>query len=357
MMRSAGIVGAGIQGRLLAWRLALNGWRVTLFDKNKRSGKGSCSYAAGGMLAPVAECLTQDHLIYELGYEGIAYWQAILSQLSQPVFFQRQGTLMLAHSEDYVSLLQMSHRLQKKVDSHQVQILNSESLHAIEPDLNFKQACFLTNEAQIDARNLLNALAHELKIQKVACHFDTAVSCISSNTIVANDRRFSFDWIFDCRGAEACSYFSDLRCVRGELIYLHAPQVQIKRVIRLLHPRYPIYIIPRPNHHYLVGATEIESADDSPLSVRSALELLSAAYSVHSGFGEARILESVTALRPAFSNNLPQIHYELGLIRINGLYRHGFLIAPILAQEAIRLCEQGPRACVYLNLIQEDSRV
>ena len=89
----------------------------------------------------------------------------------------------------------------------------------------------------------------------------------------------------------------------------------------------------------MIGATEIESEDDSPMSVRSALELLSAAYTVHSGFAEARILESGAQCRPSFKNNLPKImlHKDHRFIHVNGLYRHGFLIAPAIVDRLLNI--------------------
>jgi glycine oxidase len=103
----------------------------------------------------------------------------------------------------------------------------------------------------------------------------------------------------------------------------------------MLHPRYKIYIVPRPNNRYIIGATEIESEDKSPMSVRSSLELLSAVYSVHSGFAEARVVKSVTNCRPTLKDNLPSIEYHDKLTRINGLYRHGYLLAPAIVEEAL----------------------
>ena len=80
------------------------------------------------------------------------------------------------------------------------------------------------------------------------------------------------------------------------MIRLHAPEVSLRRPVRLMHPRYPLYIAPKPDHVFVIGATEIESEDTSPASVRSTLELLSAAYSLHSGFGLHA--QQVPRLRP-----------------------------------------------------------
>jgi glycine oxidase len=74
------------------------------------------------------------------------------------------------------------------------------------------------------------------------------------------------------------------------------------------------------------------------MSVRSALELLSAAYSVDSGFAEARIVELVTRSRPTLPDNLPSVRW-LGerTLQINGLYRHGYLIAPAVLDVVMEL--------------------
>jgi glycine oxidase len=133
-----------------------------------------------------------------------------------------------------------------------------------------------------------------------------------------------------------------LRGVRGEVIRVHAPEVSLSRPTRLVHPRYPIYIAPKPEHLFVIGATEIESDDMSNASVRSTLELLSAAYSVHSGFAEARIVEIAAQCRPTLPDNLPAVRLPApGVMQINGLYRHGFMIAPALLDIALELLATG----------------
>jgi glycine oxidase len=119
--------------------------------------------------------------------------------------------------------------------------------------------------------------------------------------------------------------------------------VTLTRPVRLVHPRYPIYIAPKPDHVFVVGATEIETDDLSPASVRSTLELLSAAYSVHPGFGEARLLEVGVQARPTLPDNLPALrHLGLRTLQVNGLYRHGFLIAPALLDATLALLHGEP---------------
>jgi glycine oxidase len=98
-----------------------------------------------------------------------------------------------------------------------------------------------------------------------------------------------------------------------------------------MHPRYPLYIVPRAGNRFLIGASAIESNDLSPISVRTMLELLSAAYAVHTGFLEARITGTYVQCRPGLPDNLPTLTHAEGISRVNGLFRHGFLIAPAIA--------------------------
>ncbi|WP_370661100.1 FAD-dependent oxidoreductase [Psychrosphaera algicola] len=131
-----------------------------------------------------------------------------------------------------------------------------------------------------------------------------------------------------------------MRGVRGEVVRVRAPEVTLTRPIRLMHPRYPLYIVPKSDDQYVIGATEIESEDNKAPSVRSTLELLSAAYSIHKGFAEAEVIEIQTGLRPTLLDNEPSIIIKSKHIQINGLYRHGYLLTPCLVDQTLRLLEE-----------------
>jgi glycine oxidase len=100
-----------------------------------------------------------------------------------------------------------------------------------------------------------------------------------------------------------------------------------------------VYIVPRAGDRVLVGASEIESEDRSPISLRSTVELLAAAHSVLPGLAEARVVHTETNLRPALPDNLPVLATEPGLTQVNGLFRHGWLIAPALVEQALHSLE------------------
>ena len=146
--------------------------------------------------------------------------------------------------------------------------------------------------------------------------------------------------MIDCRGLSARDEQPELRGVKGEMIIVETGEVELSRPVRLIHPRWPLYVIPRGDNRFMLGATSIE-AEDTGVSVRSALELLGAAYAVHPAFAEARIVEFGSGLRPAFPDNLPRITIGRNRIAVNGLYRHGFLLAPALAELTLAYVQRG----------------
>jgi glycine oxidase len=323
------VVGAGICGSVLAYECIKRDFDVTVYEQDTL--KQSCSYTAAGMLAPMAELESADDNIYQLGLRSLKLWPHIIDELSRlnySVFYRDSGTLVLAHSQDMGSFEQFQSMLKRKLNDvgSYGSMVNANEL---EPEIsNFKSVLHLKNEAQVDSHQVLKAL-HDVVANQGHFKYER-VDSLQPNKVNGE----AFDWVFDCRGLAAKSDVN-LYGVRGERILLHAPEVNIHHMIRLMHPKYRLYIVPREDHHYVIGATEIESSDDGPISVRSALELLSAVYSVHKGFAEARIVNMSTGVRPTSLDHQPIIDEQDGLTRINGLYRHGYLLTPALVEKAL----------------------
>ena len=337
------IVGGGIMGRLLSLHCAEKKYHVSLFDKNDEEGRGTCSYAAAGMLAPYAELEKAEEEVFTLGISSFALWPKILQKWGKNVFYQKKGTIVIAHSQEQKELEHLASKMKKyQAIAHSfIQPLSGSDIQNIEPHLpkKFQKGLFLSEEAHLDVRSLLRTLKDELSsFENVNLHFHTLVSEIKSGKILLESEWIDFDLVFDCRGLGAQDDLKDLRGVRGEIMRIKSEEVSLSRPVRLLHPRYPLYIVPLENHEYILGATLIESESTKNISVQSVLELLSAAYSIHTGFAEAEVLEFTAQLRPGFSDNVPKIIQEdEKLIRINGLYRHGFLSSPALCERAMAL--------------------
>ncbi len=338
------ILGAGLMGRLLAVELARKGHAVEVFEAQGPDAQGAAARIAAAMLAPLAESAVTEPGVVRMGHYALPRWQEVIGRLSQPVFFQQNGTLVLWHRLDAGEASRFQHKLQQTQKAvpelPALQALNGPQVDALEPSVasRFAHGMYLPGEGQLDNRQLLSALETAMRELGVKVHWNTPRSTDDFTPGSVGQP----DLVLDCRGLGAKPRWNTLRGVRGEVVRLHAPEVTLERPTRLLHPRYPIYMAPKENHVFVIGATEIESEDMSPPSVRSTLELLSAAYAVHSGFAEARILEIATQCRPTLPDNLPAVRSVAGnVLEVNGLYRHGFMIAPALLDVVMELLESG----------------
>ncbi|WP_284619200.1 FAD-dependent oxidoreductase [Aquabacterium humicola] len=336
-----GIAGAGLLGRLLAWRLAQAGHAVEVFDPApdaalRRDGRGAAAFTAAGMLSPLAESAVGGARIAELGWRSIDRWRTIAAALpGGPAAFMREhGSLLVAHRGDAGSAQRLLARIVSVPGRPLPRPLEADRFTALEPALTRGLLAWeLPGEAQVLPAPLLGALHDDAP--RVGWHWGRAVEAVEPQALRLCDgecRRV--DLAIDVRGLGARPPVP-LRGVRGELVWLHAPGVVLQRPVRLVHPRHPMYLVPRPDDVIVLGATEIDSEDRSPVSLRSAVELMAAAHSVCPELAEARIVHLETNLRPALPDNAPLVQHEPGLLRVNGLYRHGWLIAPALVDEAL----------------------
>jgi glycine oxidase len=338
------VLGAGLMGRLLATTLAQQGHHVQVFEAAGPEADGAAARVAAAMLAPLAESAVTEPGVVRMGQYALTRWPQIIASLPSPVFFEQQGTLIVWHRQDATDASRLRGLLEKTQTLiptlPALQPLDSAGIASADPALahRFHQGLLLPGEGQLDNRQLLAALAQALHAQDVQVHWHTAREINDFQPGTPGQP----DWVIDCRGLGARRHWSALRGVRGEVVRIHAPEVTLARPTRLVHPRYPIYIAPKEDHLFVIGATEIESDDMSPASVRSALELLSAAYTVHSGFAEGRIVEIATQCRPTLPDNLPAIRLlQPRVMEVNGLYRHGFMIAPAMLDVVLELLQTG----------------
>jgi glycine oxidase len=305
------VKGAGVAGLTAAFEFAARGAAVTVAEIGAGLG-GNASWFAGGMLAPWCERENAEQLVLDLGRDAADWWEAVL-----PGQVTRAGTLVVAAPRDAGEL----DRFASRTSSHLW--IDDEEIARLEPDLagRFRRGLFFPDEAHIDPRQAMAALHDKLVTMGVAFNFATDARSLSG-----------FDREIDCMGIAADD--ERLRGVRGEMLILHTPDISLTRPVRLQHPRFPLYVVPRADHRFMAGATMIESDGAGPATVRSIMELLSAACMLHPAFGEAGVVETGVGVRPAFSDNLPRVEARGGTVTINGLYRHGFLLAPAMARVA-----------------------
>jgi glycine oxidase len=308
------VIGAGVAGLACAVELAERGVAVEIIDRGEHLGAASCSWYAGGMLAPWCEHENAEEPVLRLGQEAIGWWSKRYPDVVE------NGTLVVAQPRDGAELDRFARRTEG------FDLIDGDCIAALEPDLGgrFHRALFFPREAHLDPRAALAALALRLAELKVPIHFGRE----ALTTEAATDA----DRVVDCRGLAARDCLSDLRGVKGEMLLIRSHEITLDRPVRMLHPRIPLYIVPRGDGLFMVGATMIESDDRSRITARSMLELLGGAYALHPAFGEAEIVEIGTDARPAFADNLPRIRRRGRTLHVNGLYRHGFLLAPAMAR-------------------------
>ena len=363
------IVGAGLLGRLIVWRLSKQDstpHSVSLFDTDF-SGANSAARVAAAMLAPLSELVGCEPVVANKGKLSIQLWQQWSQELLQhgiDISFKQTGSLVVAHANDEGDFQLFLNSLQGELPKtdfsiDDVALLNREAIAEIEPALHsaFDKACYLKPEGSIDNVALLDGLMQHLEALSAEGENSSGMklNCIEQALPDVLPREFlaKYDQVIDCRGFSAKQQWAEinhqlstqteseksLRGVRGEVIRVKAPEVFLSRPIRLMHPRYQLYIAPKPNHEFVIGATQIESESEHAITTRSSLELLSALYSIDTGFAESQVLETHARCRPAFMDNLPAIIHHENLLCVNGLYRHGYLLAPVVVEQVLQcLC-------------------
>jgi glycine oxidase len=321
-MTDVTIIGAGVAGLWAARSCLMRGIRPRLLDRTGAAGPHSCSWWAGGMLAPECEGATAEPAVTLHGRTAAALWEGITD-------VRQLGTLVLAPDRDRAEL----DRFAARTCGHAP--CDSGAIAALEPDLEglHKRGLFFAGEAHLDPRQALSDLVDSLAAAGV-----TVIAADASPDDMTGP-------VIDCRGLAAG--LNGLRGVRGEMIILHSDEITLTRPIRLLHPRHPLYVVPRAGGLFMLGATQIESAARGPITARSTLELLSAAYALDPRFAEAQIVETGADLRPAFADNVPRVVDKGRVLHLNGLFRHGYLMAPALAEQAAEYLLTGTKGDLF----------
>lgn len=302
-------------GLCAALALQKDGHHITLYD-TKGFPAHNASYIAGGMLVPYTEIDHIDLVWAEAGLHGIALWRDLLKDHETQADFHCNGSLIVSHPQDRYILERFLAHLPESMRQY-------SPVKDIEPALadRFAQGVFIESEAHL----------HPAKVLPLMCEMLKSGGA-TFMTEAENPENLSalYDLVLDCRGLGSTQE-NTLRGVKGEIVIVRNPEIAFSRPVRIMHPRYPLFVVPRREDHlFLIGATQIESTGEH-VSLRSAMELMSALYTLHPSFGEAEIVDIQAGVRPSYPDNLPRITRNGNVIACNGLFRHGFLLSPVMA--------------------------
>ena len=351
------IIGAGVIGLGIAWRLAMRGVPVAVFDKGA-CGAGA-SHAAAGMLAACAEAEPGEEALVTLGRASQARWPAFAAELKQAsgvdVGLRPEGTLVVALTSD--DQARLSHQLvfQQKLGLP-LQWITAAETRRREPHLAGKLAgaVFSPEDTQVDNRKLAAALRIAAEAAGAGISEHQAVKTISNDAgrvdgiVLADGRKVAADVVVLAAGAWS-------RSIDGLAPELRPPVRPIKGQMLALRmdPTAPLlthvvwapgaYLVPRLDGRLLVGATVEEKGYDTSLTAGGILTLLEAAWRVVPAVEELPIDEMWVGHRPGSRDDAPILGTGLidGLIYATGHHRNGILLTPITADAIAELVFEG----------------
>jgi len=351
------VIGAGVVGLGVAWRLAAQGATVKVFDKGA-AGSGA-SHAAAGMLAACSEAEPGEEALVALGRESQARWPAFAANLLQAsgidVELRTEGTLVVALTADDQARLNHHLVFQQQLGLPLHWISAAETRRR-EPHLAGKLAgaVFSPEDHQVDNRKLAAALRVAAKTAGAVVHEHQPVGAISSHAgrvdgvVLADGTKVAADAVVLAAGAWSRSIEGvppalrpPVRPIKGQMLSLRMDATAALLAHVLWAPG--AYLVPRRDGRLLIGATVEEKGYDTTLTAGGVLTLLEAAWRAVPAVEELPIDEMWVGHRPGSRDDAPILGAGPidGLIYATGHHRNGILLAPITADAIARLVLDG----------------
>ena len=346
------IIGAGVIGLGIAWRLAGRA-EVTVFDRGK-AGAGA-SYAAAGMLAACCEAEPGEEALVALGRESQARWPAFAEELFRAsgidVELRREGTLVLALTAD--DQAEITHRLefQRRLDLP-LEWLSAVATRAREPHVAGKiaGALFSPQDHQVDNRKLAQALRIAAEAAGAKIHEERPVREIvvesgrANGVALENGTIATADFVVLAAGAWSRSIGGlppdrrpPVRPVKGQMLALRMDAASPLLSHVLWAPG--AYLVPRRDGRLIVGGTVEEKGFDDTITAGGMLTLLEAAWRAIPAVENLPVDEIWVGHRPGSRDDAPILGPGplQGLFYATGHHRNGILLAPVTADAMARM--------------------
>lgn len=342
------MVGAGVAGLGIAWRLAQQGARVTVFERGTL-GCGA-SRAAAGMLAAGVEIEPGEAQLYRLTRHSQRLWPDFAAELEaasgQSLGYRDEGTLVVARSADDLRRLERSARLQEGLGVR-LERLRPVELRRYEPALTASLAggLYSPDDHQVENRALAPALAAALRRAGGLLREGTPVAALEqrggsvAGLRLASGEQVAADavvlaagpWIGELAGLPA-NCRPPVRPVKGQMLALRMDPA--RPLLRHVLWGPGVYLVPRLDGRLLIGATVEERGFDESITAGGLLTLLEAAWRVLPGVEELPLAETWVGFRPTSRDDAPILGATPlpGLFLAGGQHRNGILLLPVMAE-------------------------
>ncbi len=341
------IIGGGVIGLSIGWRLAAAGLSVDIFERDA-AGRGA-SWAAAGMLAAGIETEPGELSLYALNRESQSLWPdfaaAVEAASGEAVGLRQDGTLSVALTRDDVGQLRFTYEFQR---SHGIALdwLSAADARQFEPHLhpNLAGAVLSRGDHQVDNRRLVRALQRAFTAAGGRLHEQAEVTAIdiaggSVAGVRVGERRHRADKVVLAAGAWSARIAGvppvarpPVRPVKGQMLALRMnPEAPLLRHV-VWTPK--VYLVPRRDGRLIIGATTEERGFDRDLTAGGIFALLEGAWRALPAIEELPIDEMWVGFRPGSRDDAPILgptEVE-GLVLATGHHRNGILLTPVTAR-------------------------
>jgi glycine oxidase len=349
------VVGAGVIGLSIAWRLACRGLSVAVFDRSEAGG--GASLAATGMLASAAEYEAGGEPLLALAIESQRLWpefrSAIEAESALSIDYRSEGTLVVALSRDEVERLRFRHEHQRRAGLD-TRWLNGTEVRALEPGLrpSIAAGIFCEGDHQVDPRRLIPALVRALRAHggpvfqhcpvtaiettggRVSGLTTAAGLCRAQTVIVASG-------VWSADGILPCGIDIPVRPLKGQALALRMTRAtgSLSHVVWTEQ----VHLAPKSNGQLIVGATMEDAGFNRAVTAGGVLALLEGAHRALPSSEEMEIEAIWSGFRPTSEDDAPILGATdvPGLLVATGHHRNGILLAPVTAMAIEELVTSG----------------
>ena len=335
------IIGSGIIGLFTAHKLLMQGKKVRIFEY--KNNEGNSTDASVGMLAPLVEAKPYEKELFELMIESKKIWDNFLrdKKFTLKTGLKKNSSLLIATNSDEEESIFFKKKFIEKLGFYP-KILNSDQTKRIEPNLNSNIKCslFLEDNNQTNPELLKSYLKKKITKMGGEVFVYDQISDISltSNKLIFKKKKIDFEKIVIACGAWSNVFLKNkigiefpMRPIKGVSMIFEAKNKLFKNNIWFKK----IYIAPRENNQFAIGATEDEKGFEKFVTLDEIFYLSTSIWEYFPQIENFRFLKSISGLRSLLNDGNPVI----GSLKKNkkvicafGHFRHGILLAPITAE-------------------------